>query len=42
MLPPHLADVFAAIVPKPFVLDDLVETVRQFKLSPGGEAGKRV
>ena len=35
-LPPHLADVFAAIVPKPFVLDELVETVRQFKLSPRG------
>jgi CheY-like chemotaxis protein len=40
--PPHMAGLFAAIVPKPFVLDELVETVRQFRLSPGEGTGKRV
>jgi len=29
-LPPHLADVFAAVLPKPFAMDDLVAIVRQF------------
>ncbi len=29
-LPPDIPDVFAAVIPKPFALDDLVAIVRQF------------
>ena len=28
--PPHIPEVFAAVLPKPFALDDLMTTVRQF------------
>jgi CheY-like chemotaxis protein len=29
-LPPHMPDVFAAVLPKPFDLDELVTTLHQF------------
>ena len=29
-LPPHMANLFAAVLPKPFALDDLVTILRQF------------
>ena len=35
--PPHLADVFAAVLPKPFAMDDLVAIVRQFRTDHAGE-----
>jgi CheY-like chemotaxis protein len=35
-LPPHTPDVFAAVLPKPFVLDELVTTLRQFGLDHTG------
>jgi CheY-like chemotaxis protein len=38
-LPPHLGDPFVAVISKPFTLDDLVATVRQFELNRGGNAG---
>jgi CheY-like chemotaxis protein len=36
-LPPHLADVFAAVLPKPFVLDDLLATLHQFDIDHTSE-----
>jgi CheY-like chemotaxis protein len=36
-LPPHLPDVFAAVITKPFALDDLVASVRQFGSSREGD-----
>ena len=36
-LPPHMPDVFAAVIPKPFALDDLVTSVRQFGSSREGD-----
>jgi CheY-like chemotaxis protein len=38
-LPPHISDPFVAVISKPFALDDLVATVRQFELNRGGNAG---
>ncbi len=36
-LPPHMADVFAAALPKPFVLDDLVATLLKFSVGHTSE-----
>jgi CheY-like chemotaxis protein len=36
-LPPHMPDVFAAVITKPFVLDDLVASVRLFGSSREGD-----
>jgi CheY-like chemotaxis protein len=36
-LPSHIGDTFAAVIPKPFALDDLVTIVRQFGRNPGDD-----
>jgi DNA-binding response OmpR family regulator len=41
-LPPRIGDTFAAVIPKPFALDDLVATVRQFGSNPEGNASRCV
>lgn len=40
--PPRMSDTFRAVIPKPFVLDDLVTTVRQFGSNPEGTASRNV
>jgi CheY-like chemotaxis protein len=39
-LPAHIGDAFAAVIPKPFALDDVVTIVRQFGRKPGGDASR--
>lgn len=40
--PPRMSDTFRAVIPKPFVLDDLVTTVRQFGSNQEGHASRSV
>jgi CheY-like chemotaxis protein len=40
--PAHVGNAFVAVIPKPFVLDDVVTIVRQFGRNLGGDASRTV